>query len=147
MTDDLETEARGGNASIPVSQDDQSEALDDDKLAGEFPPDEPVGVDEYGITPAEQRIDEPIDERVLREQPEATGTGQDDVAGRLVAPDEGNGPDDEAAAVASATGDGERGGLSVDDIGSGDSTTRDTATERATDLSAEESAVHVVDER
>jgi len=146
MSDDLEIEARSGDATIPVSQDDKSEQLDDDKLTGDFPPDEPVGVDEYGITPMEQRIDEPIEERVLREQPEVTDIGQAPEAGRLVAPDAGMGPDDEAAAVATAVGGVPGEQLTPDDIAIGDSTTRDTATERETDLSAEEAAVHVVDE-
>lgn len=146
MSDDLETEARGGSASIPASQDDQSEALDDDKLGGTYPPDQPVGVDEYGITDQEQRIDEPIAERVLREEPELDGIPDAERAGRLVAPDEGIEADDEAAAVASSVDDLSRGDLSADDIASGDTTTRDTATELATDLSAEEAAVHVVAE-
>jgi hypothetical protein len=49
---------------------DQAEALDDDELGGDYPPEEPLGVEEYGTTPAEERYDEPLDERVLREEPE-----------------------------------------------------------------------------
>jgi hypothetical protein len=29
---------------------DEAEALDDDRLAGEYPPEEPIGVDAYGTT-------------------------------------------------------------------------------------------------
>ncbi len=49
---------------------DPSEALDSDKLGDEFPPERPVGVDQYGTTTAEARIGEPIDERVDREEPD-----------------------------------------------------------------------------
>jgi hypothetical protein len=146
MTDDLETEARSGDATVPVSQDDKSEQLDDDKLTGDFPPDAPLGSTQYGITAQEQRIDEPIAERVAREKPETATVGQPDEAGRLVAPDEGTGPDDEAAAVASAVEGIPPHDITSGDIGIGDSTTRDTATEMVRDLSAEESAVHVVEE-
>lgn len=146
MTDDLETEARSGDATIPVSQDDKSEQLDGDKITGDFPPEEPVGVDEYGITEQEQRIDEPIQERVLREEPEVADVGRADEAGRLVAPDEGSLPDDESAAVASAVERLPESQLEPADSGAGDSTTRDTATEHVPDLTAEEAAVHVVEE-
>lgn len=138
MSDDTTTD--------PVDQADKSEALDDDNLAGNYPPDEPVGVDEYGITEAEQRVDEPIAERVLREEPEVTELGQAQEVGRLVAPDEGIGPDDESAAVASAVERLPEDQIAEGDIGVGDSTTRDTATERVPDLSAEEAAMHLVDE-
>lgn len=85
---------------------DRAEQLDDDKIATsddpseelEYPPDEPLAVDAYGTTPAESRWDEPLDERVDREEPEAGPAG----GMRLVSPDEGAGPDDEADAVASS---------------------------------------------
>lgn len=103
---------------------DRAEQLDDDKMAMtdtpvedlEYPPDEPMGVDAYGTTAAEERVDEPLDERVAREVPdEAT----EDAGMRLVDPDEGAGPDEEADSVAAAS--------------------------TATDLSAEEAAVHRTD--
>ena len=53
-----------------ADEDEQSEILDDDRLGGDYPPDEPLGVDEYGLTAAEQQVDEPLDERVRREEPE-----------------------------------------------------------------------------
>lgn len=58
---------------------DRAEALDSDKLPGdhddvesepEYPLDELIGADEYGITAAEERVDEPIEERDDREQPD-----------------------------------------------------------------------------
>lgn len=48
----------------------KAEALDDDHIGEEYPPDEPLGVEDYGTTGAEQRIPEPLDERVLRDEPD-----------------------------------------------------------------------------
>ena len=73
--DQLEAEVRNG-ASGTTSEEDLSEALDEDKLGGDFPPDEPAAAFEYGVTPQEQRVQEPISERVDREIPE---TPVDDV--------------------------------------------------------------------
>lgn len=64
------------NASDPQ---DTAEALDADKLPGseddptagaEFPPEQPLGAEEYGTTPGEATVDEPLAERVQREEPE-----------------------------------------------------------------------------
>jgi hypothetical protein len=62
---------------VSTDPQDRAEQLDDDKLDGEmpadvarFPPDEPAAVEDYGTTPAEARTDEPIDERVTREEPD-----------------------------------------------------------------------------
>jgi len=57
---------------------DIAEALDSDKLPGaddpdvepEYPLDEPLGVEEYGLTSAEEAIDEPLEERLARETPD-----------------------------------------------------------------------------
>ncbi|HLU42474.1 MAG TPA: hypothetical protein VKZ55_08765 [Microthrixaceae bacterium] len=54
---------------------DRAEALDSDKLVTsddpdaepEYPPDVLLGADDYGITAAEERVDEPLEERVDRE--------------------------------------------------------------------------------
>lgn len=100
-----------------MSDNGQSEALDDDKIGGEYPPDEPLGVEDYGTTPAEERWDEPIDERIEREVPEG----------------------DTAAAQS-----GDSGPLADDDSFTGDETTRDVATEGVPGP-AEEEAVHVQD--
>lgn len=58
------------------------------------PRDEPLVVEDYGITPAEERAPEPIADRILREEPDMwanTGPAGDGYlrAGRLVAPDAG----------------------------------------------------------
>jgi hypothetical protein len=57
---------------------DVAEALDGDKfdihdnpdVEPEFPKDELLGADEYGITAAEERWDEPLEERLERESPD-----------------------------------------------------------------------------
>lgn len=127
-----------------------SELLDDDKLPAEYPPDEPLGVDEYGITAAEEEVDEPLAERVAREEPDLI-PGEDDSdlgapVGVLVEPDEGIVDRDfEADAVARESGPppGDL-PLDADDIAFGDDTLRDVAQEReGTELSAEEAAMHI----
>ena len=132
------------------------EDVDDVLDRGYSPPDRPVGSVAHGVTPAEEEREETIDERVRQELPDpgsaygapddasgldAQRVGGDDPdsiaaeddwlgdrevgnerAGRLVAPDEGFGEDRE-------------GDLVGDDVGV------DGAA-----ASAEEAAVHVVDE-
>lgn len=100
---------------------DRAEQLDDDKMATtdtpvedlEYPPEQPMGVDAYGTTAAEEQVDEPLDERVAREEPEEA---PDPGGMRLVSPEAGSGPDEEPDAVGRQVG--------------------------APDLSAEEDAVH-----
>jgi hypothetical protein len=48
----------------------RAEGLDEDEIGGDFPPEEPLGVDEYGTTAGEERFDEPLDERIAREEPD-----------------------------------------------------------------------------
>lgn len=96
---------------------------------GLIPPrDHPQAVDEFGITAAEQRLDEPLSLRVLREEPDFGSAafedpGEDDVGGRLVAPgsQDVDDIDDEKDEIASLVGD---------DDGA---------------LSAEEAAMHITD--
>lgn len=127
-----------------------SEALDDDKLPPAYPPDQPLGVDDNAVTVGGQETDEPLAERVLREEPdrapEAGGDGEDQ-PGRLVEPEEGQPPDLTKDSVASAVdpGLGEH-DVEPGDIASGDSTTRDVATERVEDMPAEEVAIHHTDD-
>jgi hypothetical protein len=73
--------------SNPGDPQDQAEALDTDKLPGgyddpliepEYPLDELMGADEYGLTAAEERVDEPLEERVGRENPEPLATVLDE---------------------------------------------------------------------
>ena len=116
------------------ARDDQdvSEALDDDKLPGDYPPEQPLGVDEYGVTAAEELVDEPLEERVRREVPEQA-RADDRGIGSIVEPDEGGSPDDEPDAVAE---------LAVEDF---DSTLEDVAQERVDAPPAEEAAMHLTD--
>lgn len=68
MSDDL---------SITDSQD-MAELLDSDKPGGPddpdleptYPLDRPLGIDQYGMTAAEEEVEEPFDERVLRDEPD-----------------------------------------------------------------------------
>jgi hypothetical protein len=84
-------------------------------LLPEGPPDEPVAVEDYGMTAREQRSGEPLDERLAREEPEVSvdplrprdadepWDGYVELrvsAGRLVAEDEGAHSDTEADEVA-----------------------------------------------
>lgn len=123
-----------------------SELLDDDKLPEEYPPDRPLGVEDPDVIPDHQALGDTVAERTAREEPDTLGPPPADAGhlGTLVDPDQGMGPDDEADAVASEVRDVE-GQLSVDDLVGGDPTTRDVATERRDDQSAEELAMHVTD--
>ena len=53
----------------------RAEDLDEDKIGGDFPPEAPLGVDEYGTTPAEEAWDEPLEERIAREEPDVLPVG------------------------------------------------------------------------
>lgn len=124
---------------------DRAEALDDDRLNDEFPPEEPLGVEEYGTTPAEERYDEPHDERVLREEPDfGEGAAGDAEPPVLVDPDSVEGIPDDGSAVTDAVESG-TGALDEGDPMGGDPTLRDVATEREGPMPAEEAAVHIVE--
>jgi hypothetical protein len=93
-----------------------------DQAEGIMPPrDYPQGALEHGTTAAEERRGETLAQRVAREEPDVLRAELDDEAGRLVEPDAGGAPDNEAAAVAELSGDGDA-------------------------LSAEESAMHITEE-
>lgn len=142
--DPLDTAGRAPSSphARPSDQDDRSEQLDDDKLGGDYPPDAPVGSDEYGVTPGEQLFPEPIEERVKRERPEAEVAGEPDGVGRLVEPDEGVRRDEEKSMVASEVEGVAPHDRPVGDVGTDDVTTRGTVVDRSGDVAAEESAVH-----
>jgi hypothetical protein len=126
-----------------------SELLDDDKLPAEYPPDEPMGVEEYGTTAAEQAVPEPLDERVLREEPDqplATTPTVDDQVGRLVDLEPGQELDLTAEAVAREVDDVDASDLAASDLTSGDPTRRDVAQERTGALPAEEAAMHLTED-
>jgi hypothetical protein len=42
---------------------------DDEELAN-YPPDRLLGANQYGVVPSEEEVDEPLEERVSREEPE-----------------------------------------------------------------------------
>lgn len=126
---------------------DLEDALDerdyDDVLdEGYSPPEKPLGADKPGVTAAEQREGETLDQRLAQEVPDVGADGPEDVgdlaggegepidsevgaarSGRLVAPDEGAHPDTDDELIASDVG--------ID----------------AGAASAEEAAVHVVPEQ
>jgi Family of unknown function (DUF5709) len=121
---------------------DTSDTLDDDRVedpldTGIAPADRWTGANRFGTTPAEERQGESLDQLLAEEEPDIDpyaetyddedeltrrGYEEDARAGRLVADDEGIGEDEEADAVARDVG--------IDAGGA----------------SAEEAAIHVVDE-
>lgn len=58
---------------------DEAEALDSDKLGDTYPPDAPLGVEDYGTSPAEERVDEPLEERVARDRPDTLDPEHEEV--------------------------------------------------------------------
>ena len=70
----MEAQARGGSSGT-TPEEDLSEVLDDDKLVGEYPPDQPLGSFDYGVTPQEQRVPEALADRVARERPDDVHNG------------------------------------------------------------------------
>lgn len=91
---------------------DVEDALD----RGYSPPEKWSVAEGFGNTPAEERAGETLDQRLAQEEPEPDpyaetdeedlddGEVGDERAGRLVAPDEGLGPDDEQAMVGTDVG-------------------------------------------
>jgi hypothetical protein len=80
-----------------ADEQDQAEALDDDKVAGTYPPDEPMGVDD---PTRDDRVTDDVATRRLREDPDG-----ERVANLTLADlDEGAGPDEEKDLVANAVG-------------------------------------------
>jgi hypothetical protein len=125
---------------------DEAEALDDDKLddrnrydgepAADYPPDELLGADDYGITDREQAVDEPIHERERRYQPDPLAVELDRASGGT--------PAARQTSVGSEEDEDEDLRL-VDAAGGPDGRLAGEGVE-AEDLSAEEAAIHVVDE-
>ena len=127
--------------------DNLSELLDDDKLPAEYPPEEPLGVYEDELTVRGQQTDEPLEERITREEPDVFAEVEDDSVGPLVAPEGDEGLDLTKESVATEAGTTlDRDDLDAGDITSGDDTTRDVATERVGSRPAEEEAVHLTDD-
>jgi hypothetical protein len=127
---------------------DVAEGLDDEDLSGEYPPEEPLGVDDEGVTGLEQLGGESVSEREDRTEPE--------VWERETAPASETGPqlegepepgtaDDEKDLVAPPFPEQDPGPLEEDDDFTGDETTRDVATERSPEA-AEDAAVRIDDD-
>jgi hypothetical protein len=109
---------------------DRAESLDDDELGdADYPPDRLEGANQYGTTGAEERFGEPLEEQVRRDEPDEEDADVDAV-GHLVDPDEGGFDDTDADLVATEVEDD-------DDTGRG----------TASELSAEEAAVHTTRDR
>ena len=112
---------------------DEAESLDVEEISDDsddpegdlaYPPDHLVGVNQYGVTEGEERVDEPLDERISRETPEVFDALEGEDGTRPVPFD---------------TADPEVGRL-LEDEDDLDAIAADQA-----DLSAEESAVHLTD--
>jgi hypothetical protein len=134
-----------------MDPDQSGEDFDDELLGDEFPPDEPLAVDDQGVTGVEELGGESFAERDERTEPDVwerpDEAGQADAGVELVGDDAGV-PDDEKDLVGERVGteqDDDRGALAPDDEFSGDETTGDVATERVAPP-AEDAAVHVDDE-
>jgi hypothetical protein len=133
---------------IGMSDDQQRGEELDEMLPDEFPPDDPLGVDELGTTPVEELGGESVADRDRRTLPErgAGAAGEAERAGPPVA--EGVRPTDSDDGVFLPVDEerpddlDEAGVLAEDDQVSGDETARDVATER-TSQPAEEAAIHV----
>jgi hypothetical protein len=62
----------------------ESKQITGDGQEGIWPPgDEPKGAEEYGVTAAEQAVDEPLAERVRREEPEILPSADPDEVGSV----------------------------------------------------------------
>jgi hypothetical protein len=81
-----------------ADEQDKAEALDDDKLGGDFPPDNPVGVDD---PTQDDKIRDSFEDRGLREDPDGERVGNL----TLTDLDRGAGPDEEKDLVADTAGD------------------------------------------
>lgn len=102
---------------------DKAESLDDDEMAGEFPPDHLMGAEAYGAAGADPGAPEDVARRAAREEPEE----------RPLPP-------------MATTSDPTVAVLSDEDDFAGDETLRDVVQEREAPQPAEEAAIHAVDE-
>jgi hypothetical protein len=91
-----------------ADEQDQAEALDDDKLGGEYPPENPMGVDD---PTRDDRVRDSFEDRGLREDPDGERVGNLTLADL----DQGAGPDEEKDLVADAV-DGETDPLPSDRV-------------------------------
>ncbi len=87
---------------------DRAEALDDDKLGGDFPPDDPLGADD---PTSDDQVRDSFEDRGLREDPDGERVGNLTLADL----DRGAGPDEEKDLVADVVG-GEADPLANDQV-------------------------------
>src|SRR5271154_1685775 len=92
-----------------LTGDDRLDPLD----AGYSPPDREPRALRYGVTADEEERGESLDDKLAEEEPDVSAGGEDEdysfdaadpIAGRLVGPDEGSRPDDEADEIGSEGG-------------------------------------------
>lgn len=107
---------------------DRAEALDDDELGGEFPPDKLLGAEAYGEAGAEPGAPESVVKRAAREEPEERPLDPLPTVGDGTPIDPATGPRDP-----------------TDDFG-GQEDLRDVVQEREAPQAAEEAAIHAIDE-
>ena len=109
---------------VPATEEVRDELLrTDDAAVGDMPmPDRPLGAQEWGTTEFEERTGEPLDVRLARE-----------------APDVGPFNADEGTRVSEPGADADYSDLEADAVGDPDISHYDT-------VSAEEAAMHIVDE-
>jgi hypothetical protein len=131
--------------------DQPGEDFDDELLAGDYPPDRPLGVEAEGVTELEELGGESFEERDENTRPEVWDEDDEDEDA-----DEGDDEgvelvgdagviDEEDELVGEAVDEGGPGPLAPDDEFTGDETTRDVASERAPEA-AEDAAVHIEDD-
>lgn len=147
-------------ADDPTDDQDRAENVDSETLSDvdddpegslAFPPDQPLGVEEYGTRASEERVDEPLDERLRRELPDpypSAGDRDDPELIRLElgdddGDDEGDEGDDDLdrrAPIGRLVDPG-----AVDDAYDLDDQESDAVADLSEegDLSAEEAAVHL----
>jgi hypothetical protein len=129
MSDNSNDQYEAEQTDLDVLSDDGEGPEDSDDPTGTlaYPPERPLGVDQYGTTWAEERVDEPIEERAAREEAEVGSSdpfrdNREFIVGRLVGP----GAEDDAVALE----DTEDEALAL------------LANDGLDDLSAEEAAMH-----
>ncbi len=120
---------------MPTDDQTEAEALDDDELSEVYPPEHLLGADEYGTTAAEERVNEPIEQQVLRELPDHLAPAREEPP-TLIATGDGSSPDDE---VAHEGGDGRLLGLAARQ----DPLEEDTERLGRAERSVEEEAMHI----
>jgi len=126
-SDDMYDGAFQGSDQVDPSESLTGDNTDDPLDVGYSPPDREPTATRYGTTADEQRAGDSLDQRLAQEVPDVSAAdidaaAADPRAGRLVAPDEGAHAVEEADAIATDVG---RAGYAA---------------------SAEEAAVHIVDE-